>query len=326
MTPEVQIDSLWTLQGLRDHPNSPSKWEIYVNHIPLFESQSLRELFYNPSRPYLQLRDHPQLQPDVETLVREVREKLPDSGSVEGFNLNSELAHINHHPTGEWQGQTKPVREIKWTRKLMLKSEKFDTQSDRMDTSELSDASMAAIQQLDSITIETAYRRFAQDLADLEEISADEVPPPEKIDVFVAYRRSHQDTALRLHEIVQGYVEQSIFSPYIDHHNMESGDWAEQIFNEIEDSDIFMPLVTDDYAEEGAFGREEYQYAKDLADSQGLDDFFTPIFVDSPDTKIAQELRSYHGLMIDSKEQIDPENDELDKYLSSIVTGVLPRI
>lgn len=326
MASEVQIDSLWTLQGLRDYPNQPSKWGIYVNHIPLFESRELRDLFYDSSRPNLQLRDYPHLQPEVETLVREVREKLPEPGSVEGFDLTSELAHINHHPTGEWQGQSKPVDEIKWTRKLMLKTEEFDTESDRMDASELSDASRAAIQQLDSITIETAYRRFSQDLSELEEISEDNVPPPEKIDVFVAYRRTHQNAALRLHDIVQRYAEHSIFSPYIDHHDMESGDWTEQIFNEIEASDVFMPLVTDDYAEEGAFGREEYQFAKEVADSRELDDFFTPIFVNSPDTEIAQELLEYHGLMIDSTDQITPENEELDRYLSTVVTGVLPRI
>ena len=56
----MQIDIL-ILFTLRDLRLQPDRWGIYINQLAKFESQSLRDAFYDSTSPDIALCYHPEL-------------------------------------------------------------------------------------------------------------------------------------------------------------------------------------------------------------------------------------------------------------------------
>ena len=61
--------------------------------------------------------------------------------------------------------------------------------------------------------------------------------------------------------------------------------------NRIDHADVFMPLVSPDYAAEETVGLEEYERAVQVAEARGFSDFFAPVFLGEPATDAGRALR-----------------------------------
>ena len=129
---------------------------------------------------------------------------------------------------------------------------------------DLSAGARGAVHRLDLRALEECHLILEKSQA-LDGAPADLLVTPRKIPVFIAYRRTQVETAKRLHGILQGIGRGTIFDPYLDLHDMQSGTWKDQLFERIESTGLFMPLVSDDYGEVDSVSREEYEYAKGVA-------------------------------------------------------------
>jgi hypothetical protein len=324
MTSSVRIDVLWNLRDLRQPSES---WTLYVNQIPIFESQALQDAFYDPARPDLILKNHSDLMAQIEGLVAEVSTLLPEVQAIEGFQPDAFLSSIVHWPTGLWQGPALEKLKIRWVRNLLLGNRRFGSGTDEGEImiSQLSNISATAIHRLDELAIETAYRRHQEDLSRLKDIPLNDLPPLRKVHVFISYRRSQFEAAKQLHSIITNYANGSIFSAYLDHHSMRTGQWLPQILAAIEACDIFMPIVSEDFAAMGTIGRIEFEKAIELSKNRSLSDFFAPIFISHPKSDVALFLYDYDGFDIDEHEEISVNNHNLDHFLARVATSVLQR-
>ena len=189
----------------------------------------------------------------------------------------------------------------------------------------LSPSAVAAVEHLDGLAVEAAYRRHAEALKRATEIPVAQLPPPVKAKVFVAYRRSHFETAKALFAILSEFGHHTVFRPFLDHHDMRSGEWLPQLFREIENSDAFMPLVSGDYAVENTESRREYEKAKEVAADRKLEDFFVPIFIDRPTQEVAKELYKFDGLPLRSAREVVRDNRKLQHFLRRVAASVFAR-
>lgn len=325
MADEIRIDSLWTL---RDLQQGPEAWVLYLNQLPLFESQALRDIFYNSGRPDISVAGDADLLAQAKVLVAEVREGLPEVHEVEGFRPSAILSTLTHYPTGQWAGSVHSNENLRWTRDVTLGGRPFGGGTDSGDVSiaVLSDMSRAAIQRMDALTVETAYRRHFDDLRTINDIPRKDLPPLKKATVFIGYRRSCFDAAKHLHSALQSYAKGTAFSPYLDYHDMRVGDWLAQLLRRIESVDVFMPLVSEDYAAEGTVGQRELEKAAIVAKDRTLAGFFAPVFLGTDVQPAATFLRAFHGYELkDDLDELSLISKGLDQYLGRALTEVLLR-
>lgn len=324
MTTDIRLDSLWTLRELQQRPET---WTLYVNQIALFATQALRDAFYDPGQPALAVADDSDLLSQLRILVAEVQVRLPQVQEIEGFQLSARLSALTHWPTGRWAEQSYPSQRIQWTRELKLGDQSFGNGTDcgHLEIAKLSDIAQAAVARLDGLTVETAYRRHYEKLQRVQDVPADQLPPPKKVRVFVSYRRSCINAAKSLHALLQWYASGTVFEPYLDYHNMRTGEWFAQLMKRIEEADVFMPLVSDDYAADGTVGRKELDKAAEVAHQRTLESFFSPIFAGSQVQAGAAFLREHDGLVLRSITEIAESNKEIQHYLGRVATSVLAR-
>ena len=324
----LQIDVLWTMRDLR---NPRESWGLYVNHVPMYASKALRDAFYDSTRPDLRLVEYADMLGGVEALVREVRALVPEIAPiVEGgirIQPEGEVWALTHYPTGVWQGTTFDSGLIQWTRPLFLGGKVFPpgTDSGNVRLMDLSPAAVAAVKLLDGRAIETAYRRHAEDLEHARGLSAEKLPPPRKIRAFIAYRRTHFVAAKGLHEILFRMAHNTLFDPYLDHHHMRSGEWMPQLMQKIENADVFMPLVSQDYAARGTVGRTEYEKATEVAANRHISDFFAPILIAKPSSDVAEVLHTFDGVEIGSEAEVNEDTSALVHFLGRVAASVLSR-
>lgn len=81
-----------------------------------------------------------------------------------------------------------------------------------------------------------------------------------KVEVFISYRSYARDTADNLFHTLGEFENASIFHPRIDHIDLQSGDWIEQLEQYITNCDVFIPILTQDYLE-GPVAKEECHQA-----------------------------------------------------------------
>ena len=55
---------------------------------------------------------------------------------------------------------------------------------------------------------------------------------------FIAYRTLYREAAETLHGILGDYTHGTAFSPYLNTHSMRLGNWMEQLFSAIEESNV----------------------------------------------------------------------------------------
>lgn len=222
----VRIDVLWTLGELS---TAPDQWYLYVNHMAMYASPIIRDTFSRGNKPNLALSHDRLLLAQIRGLVEEVRVMLPPIALVQDAGITftpvGQLDFLTRYPLGQWIGQPHDPGTVTWTRHLKLGSQYLQSgpETGQVPLSELSPNARAAVARLDSLAISTAYRRHGEELAQSSNIDPATLPPPKHAVVFIAYRRSHFDTAKALHSVVASYAHSTAFEPYLDYHAMELG-------------------------------------------------------------------------------------------------------
>ena len=168
------------------------------------------------------------------------------------------------------------------------------------------------------LSLEESHLLFSEKAEALAEHPEGVIAPPRKVTVFISYRRSHLETAQRLHGILQSLGGGTIFDPYLDLHDMQSGKWKPQLLEHIESSTLFMPLVSSDYGEDGSVGQEEYAKAKEVAAAEGFDDFFVPIILGEATTEVAKDLLEYDAYLAASTDDVDLELGAFEAWIGRV--------
>jgi len=320
----TQIDIL-VLFTLRDLRLQPGRWGMYINQLAKFESQSLRDAFYNSNRPDIPLCDHPELLRHAETLVRELRAVLPPVEPIEEggvrFLPSGDLWAVTHYTRWESYGP----EFLEWVRDLRFGDRAYigAGHKGRVEIERLSAAAKAAIRVLDGFATERAYRRHMHDVQSFASGQPIELPPPRKAKVFISYRRSQLDTAKRIFDLLNSYGHHAHFSPFVDEHHPESGNLLERLLEEIEQSDLFMPLVSSDYAEPETISVREYEKARQVTVSRHRDDFFAPVLLRNPNTEIAHVLSKDFYLAISCPEDLQEDHPEVRQFLRGCLASAL---
>ena len=322
----ARIDVLWTLGPLAKRSEC---WDLYVNYRVQYESEMLRDAFYCSNYPHLPVRGDRLLLAQVRVLTAEARAMLrPIQPIQEGgvmFNPVGQLDYLTHYPRGWWNEQQQDAHALTWTRHLELGGKCLGRpDSGQIQLADLSLGARAAVACVDSLAISTSYRRHGEQLARSSDIDLAVLPPPENARVFIAYRRGHFGAAKALHAALASYAHATAFVPYLDHHGMELGDYREQLFRQIRESDVFMPIVSEDYGALGSVSAEELRIAQATAQKRGLLDFFAPVFVADPERCPVEWLRKQHGAVI-SEPQIFDDSPELQRFFGTVLMSVLSR-
>ena len=180
--------------------------------------------------------------------------------------------------------------------------------------SSLSSVAQRTIAELDGLAVEIAYRRYLATLSHLTEFDASFRLPPRKYKVFISYRKTTgMSLAKEIHNSISNYANKSIFEPYLDEHELRLGDWESQIFTALEASDIFVPIVTEDYAYKGTISAKELERAFELEHEHHL--AIAPIITFEIEKKNAvSRLQVLHALMLIGRSLQEAQVD-LNSYL-----------
>lgn len=320
----IRIDIKWTVTTDVPEPD-PADRDIRVrlHMVPNYDSRDIQDHFRIPTGFPSEYWD--ELSEYGHRLLNEVRDHVPDPGSKDGFQLTSRLVSVTHMPTGHyWMDDDLPPEMLRYTVRRYIGDERHDQRTYTLPLAELSDFAQKAVHEIDSLARAESYRRQKQRHDELGDASPEDLPPPRSVNVFIAYRTPAKGAAKDLHDIVQRHAG-SLFDPYIVDHDMQTGDWKEQLEQEIRGADIFMPLVTPRYAEEGSVSKRELDLAFKLAKERGIDGFVAPVIVEAPDNEIGESLRRQHACMLDCIEDIDKDNQRLGRYLTQVGSSVLAR-
>ena len=103
------------------------------------------------------------------------------------------------------------------------------------------------------------------------------------------------------------------------------GDWSQQILERIDSSDIFVAVVSPDYAVEGTFSLVEYERAKNVAGEHGWDDYFAPVFLGETLSPAGAELRRFHGFIAKDSQHLAIDNRDLSSWLGCVAQAGLSR-
>lgn len=322
MVGEVKLEQVWHLRNIQ----APEKtWEFSTNYMVPVEDSVLRRLLQGETKPPLQVVDNPDLLKLVRVLVAEVR-KLTEgpTGFAEGgysVSASRQLDRLMRKPTSANRAKMLIcVGDVVGPsgRKLQEFQNEF-----RID--ELSSPSSDAVYGLDRLGSETCYRIFGDKAKALDSYPPEAIPTHRKVLAFIAYRRTCAAEAKQLYDVIGRMARGTLFDPYIDHHDMQLGNWRDQLFERIENADVFVPLVSPDYAEPGSFGFEEFKSAKQVAERKHWNDFFAPVFLGVPRSEPGLELQQFHGFVAKSAADISRENKALDHWLGRVASAGMSR-
>jgi len=322
MVAEKELNILWHLYNV---DSLEEKWELHYHYHVQYDSELIQRILGDDPGPPILIANDPDLLAPVRVLITEVRglTEIPVEVKEGAFTINANQ-HLERLMRKSLLSD-KPPTLICIGNKTNPKIKGLGQFQEVFNFEQLSPASRRALHLLDRTAKSLCYRKYIAKLNILKDESpADVLPNLGKPSVtFLAYRRSHQETAKRLYEILCDFGHSTIFKPYIDYHDMKSGHWKSQLFDEISKSDVFISLVSPDYAEPGSFGLTEYEYAKEVAGVKGWDDFFNPIVIGEPGTKAGKELKdNFNALLVKTQEEISLDNNELIHWLSKVaVTG-----
>ncbi len=320
---EIPIDVLWTLQV---RPPADSELALYVNQVPLFQSQALQDAFYDSGTPLLTFAD-PDVLAQVRALIEEVRAHVPPPSPVEGFLLTGRLSGITHYPRGQWLDAKKDIGSIRWTQEVALGGKPFGsgTDSATLPLATLSAISKAAIQRLDVLATETAYRRHYDRLRIVQTQVSQPLPPPTKVRAFIAYRRSQFDRAKAWYGRMLSYAEGTLYAPYLDHHDIRSGDWLAQLKRAIDTSHVFVPLLSEDFAAPDSVSAEELAYALSRHDSPSTALIIAPVLLSQHLSEAAAQVTRFDGCPLVGVTTAQ-EALAVDEFLKRVATTVLAHI
>lgn len=323
MVGEITLQQIWHLGHVQD---AEGQWTFSVNYKVPMDNNVLRTLLQGETVPPIRIADNSDLLGFCRVLIAEIRGRVEGITEIQegdySLKADKRLERLMRKPTiGSRTHQLICVGDIVGPggRKVQEFQREFDL-------NDLSAGSRSAVQRLDLLGTENSYRIFAEKATALDEYPADVVPAPKKVSAFIGYRRSHDDTAKRLFEALQTVGAGTLFTPYLDLHEMRPGGWAQQIFREIDSSDVFVALVSPDYADTDTVGLEKYKRGVAHAAKQGWDDYFNPVFLGNPATEIGLELKQVHGLIAHNVDELSNDNPNFQSWLGCVAHTGLSRV
>lgn len=311
----LKFEVLWTLKFDRN------SIDIYINYIPLYDNQELREFFYGavyPALPVVQVDS--KLPPQAEILYKETssifRKILVDKKRQSRMNLSSNNSLVRN-VTDTW-GTLKPnTGIIKYGLELFLEGERFGKHiSGELEIDKLTKSSKSAIKQIDAIAIEQSYRRHIDKLRTTTEVDVKDLPFPKKFKVFLSYRKPQINLARELHKFLTSYGNNAFFEVYLDEHNVKLGHLSRQILEEIESTDVFIPIVTKDYGKEKSISLKELLHALKLSE-KGLE--IAPIVFDKTNPQFIKRLEKYNYFRSEKKIAWS----KFDSYVKTIISTLV---
>ena len=322
MVGELKLDQIW---HVRKVGATEENWEFSVNYKVPIEDHVLRGLLQGETKPPLRIADYPDLLRLVRVLVAEIRRltEAPVEMGEAGYFVRAykQLDRLMRKPTSPNRAKVLIcVGDVVGPggRKLQEFQREF-----RID--ELSSPSRDAVYGLDRLGSETCYRIFGEKAGSLAGYPPEAIPTHRRASAFLAYRRTHDAEAKQLYDVLSQMGSGTLFEPYIDHHDMQPGNWQDQIFHKIESADVFVALVSSDYAESGTVGLQEFERAKQVAGRKQWDDFFAPVFVGETVSAAGVELRQFDGFEARTGDDISVENKALDRWLGRVASVGMSR-
>lgn len=320
MVDEIYIDCIWHIRNVQADEKD---WELSVNYKIPIENEIIKKLLVKETR--VKLIQLPDLLKWVRVLVTEIRSRTTESSPIEEAEFSVKTTQILSRLMWKFTYE-KPEEVIGCIGDVVGASNtKLRDFSIKMPIKSLSSASQSAFYRIKGKSIETAYKTFGERAKQLDSYPSEVIPPPKKVSAFIAYRRTHQDIAKQLYEIMGSMGAGTLFDPYIDYHEMELGDWKKQIFLRIDLTHVFVVIVSPDYAEPDTFGLVEYKRAKKKAATNGWNDFFAPVFIGKPKTDPGLELRVYDGFEAKDANEISKENRALQNWLGRVSVAGLEK-
>lgn len=316
---------LFPIWHLRPIDGPPESWRFSTNYKLSIEDTVLRSRLQAETDPPMRLTEEDNLEARVHALLSEVTILAGGPSTItEGdlsLHVTKRLRRLMRKP-----GQTGRENE------LICVGDDLDAAGSAVrefsvvvDLAHLGAPSRRAVHELDMLSLRTCHTLFGDRLQTLQDYPPEAVPPLRRVSVFVAYRRSHEAEARRVHRVLEQMGGGSFFDPYLDLHDMRLGDWKQQLMARIDAADVFLPIVSADYADVGTVGLEELERARSSAEARGISDFFAPIFIGTPGTDAGSEIRSFDGFEVDDRSRLLSDSGALEAWLGRVLLAGLSR-
>jgi TIR domain len=315
---EVPLDVLFSLLNL-DQPDE--SWTFYVNFRARIEDQGLADRLYGAGFPAIALTDLPEYRDAAMTLTSEIRHHVPTVPSVQigGVDLLPEggLTGLSHY----LQWHDLETSSVEWVVHYHVGGENYKVSptTGRVPILELSGAARSAIRRLDGLATETAYDRFAGLVSKAAKLPEGIQLIPRKRKVFISYRGSDLAAAEAIYERLKSYGHGAHFAPYLDRHDLALGDLRLHLQARIREADLFVPIVTDSYAQEGSISAEELGWARVKGTDRGEHCFIAPIYIGTPKSDVAHTLNHLVRLQILDLSQIRSQAKNGEDFLRMCV-------
>ncbi len=298
---ETRLDVLWTVTK---RPGEVVK--LYVHFIPWYDDPGVRHLFQGGAYPLTPLSElDPELPGLADVLMTEVAARAGPSPerTAGSYKLPiKQTQHVSHHATAFWSGGVAPTDVVTWATEDFVGGDNVGQEQRKIAVAELTGAAKAVINKLSAAAIELAYRRHQKKLDELVDLPAAALPPPSKPEVFISYRRANLVLAKGLHGVVAAYGHYSHFKPFLDEHELEAGRLLPQLQERVRRSDVFIPLVTEDYAQPGSISEKELGWACEREKEGHL--VIAPLFIGRPKTAVADRLHEFLFWTVDGPGEI----------------------
>lgn len=323
----VRIETLWNLQNLRA---SPGEWNLYVNYLPEFEDDRVADVFDREEVGHFVVEDEADLRPHLEGFDNEIYDLVSAYEPISDLSPTEIKTHLLRYPSGRFGGKELSPDKLRHKYEVFY-GEKKDGLTELVDISDLSASAQRAVRRLDDFAQSKARRQYEDDLQQFQELHISETAPSQQIRVFISHSKSDEEVAFRLYDILTEYGNHAYFDPILDEHDVPHGRLIDRLFERIEESHIFMTLVSQDYATEGSIARQEWEKSKEVAESRSFDDFFAPVFLESSDPtdydqqEVIEHLKNYWYLQIEGPDNIRADNEELENYLERLAWSVPSR-
>jgi hypothetical protein len=289
---EVSLRVLFSLRYLHV---AESQWDFYINYVPELGSPDLDGAFGGGSDQPILLAQNDWLRQNARPLINELRLIVPPDPDIRAGGIPVTLVGgfwaFSHYLSGWTQVGTDQIEWVKDLRFANGNPVQQGTQG-KIAVATLSDAAKASLARLDGFAVLTARERFAKKVSGATLFSPGTRVLPKRTRVFISYRRPEIDIARALHAVLAAYGHGAVFEPYLDLHELELGSLRGQLRDRIvEWADIFVPLVSNDYAAPGSVSAEELGWARErAARSQPLASFIAPVYVSDPYSAVAAEF------------------------------------
>jgi hypothetical protein len=207
----------------------------------------------------------------INAIFNEVFTKRPNNRLVEVMGkqheISTHLRSIKHYASTTFLGLTPDIevdiRDILSCSSYEKLLGKQTPSSYSIRVQILSKMNQENLRKLDSWIYDKVRENFKLHLTDdlLERF-----PELKKINVFISLRGRVVPKGEYLHKKLSSYANNTMFEPYIYTLDMKPGQWIQQIEDNIEDCNIFLPLLTLDYFE-GSVSVQEHNQAMRKAET-----------------------------------------------------------